>query len=582
MTPRRTLAPFVPAAALATVTVLVYARVFTNGPVWDDVDLTTGNPFLATFGGLWEALQRDLWRATAKEDPSSFYRPLVTLSYFVNRHLLGNTARSYHGVNLALHILNGGLVVALLRRAGRVTNPLALAAAGAAFLLLPVQVEAVAWIAGRYDLLGTAFVLGALLVNAGDAEERGAGGHPRHPWAAVALLVAAQLCKEAFVVGLPLLAMADRLLHGRRFKDTWPRYAALASGVLVFLLIRRAVGVMSIAVVTGTPLRSLAESYAFLLGTFAGLLLLPAYLDPFRPYAPPTALVALFVLVLAGFVVVAVVQRLRVAPRRPAMVTFGLALILVALGPVTVTGPNLLMVGDRYFYFPTVGAVMVLGASLQRMLHGARARRSVTLVTAAILGPLLVGWSLRDRRRLVDWRDEHTLFNASVRDDPDNAYALYSVGYLAAQEGRFAEADDVLKRSLSLDPRSFRTLNALCYVRMHTGDLHAAGGFCRASIDHQPENPRAWINLASVHLKAKAWPLCDDAAAHAAALRPRAAEPAYLRAACLANMGRIDEARGELRRCLALDPHHEAAQNLRGQFEHRGLWEPVAKPLPSP
>jgi Flp pilus assembly protein TadD len=274
-------------------------------------------------------------------------------------------------------------------------------------------------------------------------------------------------------------------------------------------------------------------------------------------------------LVACGVVVAASVLAIRARPDEPRRRLFfvGVAWACLTLGPVAVTGPNLEMVGDRYAYLPLVGVFLALAALLDAALSTS-GRRAV--VAAFVAAPVLFAWTLRSRGRLAEWRDERTLFSASVRDDPANFYSVYSLGSLDAVEGRFAEAEPALVRADELRPGYWRTENALCFVWLNTGHYAKAERACLSSARHMPDNPRVWINLMTVYVRASQWPRCLEAAPSAIALRPRGAEPVYLRAVCKANLGDLPGAAADVRAALGFDASHAGANDLARQLRARG------------
>lgn len=91
-----------------------------------------------------------------------FYRPLGRAVWLITYQLWGDNVTAYHAVSLLLHWLNSLLVVALFSRL--LPRPKGLAiVAGLLFALLPLQVEAVAWLSCQHDLLATAGYLTTLL-----------------------------------------------------------------------------------------------------------------------------------------------------------------------------------------------------------------------------------------------------------------------------------------------------------------------------------------------------------------------------------------------------------------------------------
>ena len=544
-----------------------------NAPVWDDALLTVRNPYLSSLRHIPALLTADIWTTSGLGEPSRFYRPLPMLSYLVNARLSGASALSFHAGNVVLHIANGCLFLAYLRDR-RFARSLALRFVTAlGFALAPVNVEAVAWIAGRFDLLGVTCILGALLANGGE--------RPRSKVATAALLGLALLCKESFVLGAAILVADDLVVLRRRVRAELFKYAAFAGAVVAFLVARKLVGVVSMEAVTATGFRTLVESFAFLVVTYGRALIDARILDPFRPYAPFDARTTAAAIAVVGVVTLLVAawlwrSRRDDDPRRGG-IALGLVWVLLGFAPVALAGPNLGMVGDRYAYFPLLGVFIVACCVASLGLEPMRAWLSAygvplspTHLLVLVISVLFLGAEIgRTRKRILDWRDERTLFTASLRDDPENAYALYSLGTLEAEDGHFKDADSLLVRALAKSPSSWRSLDSLCYVRLHERQLVSAEALCRESIAQNPANPRGWVNLASVYVTRGDWPAGYDASSHALELKPSAAEPHYLRAACFANLGDYDDARADLAAALLADPAHAGARDLLRRIDER-------------
>ena len=95
---------------------------------------------------------------------SYYYRPIIELSFWLDNRLWGMEASAMHLENILLHIANTLLIFYLARRIFSDDDvPLIPLLAALLFALHPVNVEAVAWIAGRTDLLLAVFVLASLI-----------------------------------------------------------------------------------------------------------------------------------------------------------------------------------------------------------------------------------------------------------------------------------------------------------------------------------------------------------------------------------------------------------------------------------
>src|SRR5262249_19763749 len=119
--------------------------------IWDDDAYVTENTTLRSVDGL-----RRIWL-----EPRSLpqYYPLVHTTFWVEYHLWGLAPFGYHLVNVLLHAFNA-LLLWLVARALGIPGA---GVAAALFALHPVEVESVAWITERKNVLSGAFYLSALL-----------------------------------------------------------------------------------------------------------------------------------------------------------------------------------------------------------------------------------------------------------------------------------------------------------------------------------------------------------------------------------------------------------------------------------
>ena len=553
-------------AALTLVVLVTYIGMIHNGVVWDDPWLTTKNPYVQSLRGLPTLFAKDTWTGTAAGEASDLYRPMMMVSFLANRILFGNTAVSYHVGNLLLHLgaslLFFRLLCVLLRDGERPWLPWIVALF---FAVAPLSSEPAIWISGRDNSLGAIFALAALLANRHESR--------RMHVATLAMVGLALLTKESFVT-LPILLLAQDILVQRKpLKGEWRKALELLAILALFFLVRFAVGVPSASLLAGKVTAILA-SFLYLAATYAARALVPRDLEAFRPYVPlpvPVS-IAVGIWIVAASAILLLACRRDTAARRPRLAAFGWIWFLAALAPSSLTGPYLGLVGDRYAYFPLMGLCLVLAAGLDALRErSAHWPRSVPVGVSCVLLAGIAACARASRQRVGEWRDEDTLFRATLAREPDNYYALYSLGARAAQDRRWDEARGLLDRSLALEPRSFRTHDALCFLDLNVGRLREAEAECRESLSLHAGNPRAWVNLASTYLRARAWPVCIEAATHAVEVKPHYAEAHYVRAVCLANAGRIPEAIDENRAALGIDPAHSGALSLAGQMRSRGI-----------
>ncbi len=139
-------------AALITVAAfIVYLPSLSGGFIWDDNNIyVTNNQIIKSADGLYR-----FWFTTQAVD----YYPVSNSALWFEWRLWGVSTAGYHVVGLILHIVEALLVWLILRK---LSIPGAFLAA-VIFTLHPVNVEAVAWIAQRKDMLAMLFFLLSIL-----------------------------------------------------------------------------------------------------------------------------------------------------------------------------------------------------------------------------------------------------------------------------------------------------------------------------------------------------------------------------------------------------------------------------------
>src|SRR5579871_2060128 len=176
-------------AALALAAFVAYWPSLHGGFVWDDATYVQDRLIKASDG-----LYR-MWFTTDAVD----YWPLTNTTFWFEWRLWGLHSSGYHVTNLLLHIGNAVIFWSILRR---LAVPGAIAAS-VIFLLHPVNVESVAWIAQRKNTLSTLFFLLSILWYVRSDEAR---GERRWYWLSLAAFLLAMLSK-ASIATLPLLLL---------------------------------------------------------------------------------------------------------------------------------------------------------------------------------------------------------------------------------------------------------------------------------------------------------------------------------------------------------------------------------------
>ena len=174
---------------------------------------------LARFGSEWTTAA--LRYAMTHGGGDGFFRPLGYASLAFDARLSGSNPIGWHAISLAVHSANAVLVLLMARRLG--ASMAASGFAGALFAVHGIHPEAVVWIAGRFDLVATFFLLAGLLLFTMTGDRDRVVLHI----AALACFAAAALSKEAAFV-FPLLVAGYALATHQPLKRTAPSFLLAA------------------------------------------------------------------------------------------------------------------------------------------------------------------------------------------------------------------------------------------------------------------------------------------------------------------------------------------------------------------
>ena len=467
---------------------------------YDDKDYVIDNPHV-TAGLSWETVR---WSLTAKDQAN--WHPLTWLSHALDCQLFGLDAGYHHITNLALHILNVLLLFLMLQKATNMLGRSFLVAA--LFAWHPFNVQSVAWVAERKNLLSTLFYLLTLAAYAWYAQKP----QPRRLATVTGLFLLA-LASKPMAVSLPFVLLLldywplQRIAvwskpSSQLFVPQQPLWRLLAEKAPLFTLSAASCFVTVWAQRSGGALRSLqafslatrVENALHSYGAYIAKTFWPAGLSVFYPLAGISiSFWTLTVSIPALCAISIAVWRQRI--NRPYLIV-GWLWFLGTLVPVI----GIVQVGDqamadRYAYLPLIGlfGAVVWGTFdfFDQLRVGAVrwGMAAVTLAAVSLLTVRQVGywqnsetiWSEALRITDGNLQVEKQLANALVmsretdralahlvnitRLDPKDTTAHVNLGACYAAQGRIQDATQEFEKvvqltdhnDLSLDDRKFRT-----------------------------------------------------------------------------------------------------------------------------
>jgi protein O-mannosyl-transferase len=550
-------------AAVTLVSAVLYLPSTRYGFVWDDDSLIVGNSLLAHSRPA-EIFSRGFWAGSpepATGSGAAYYRPLVTLSFWLDQSLSRNDPRWFHFVNLLLYALAAAAVTLVLWEL--LHSGVWALLGGLLFAAHSAHVESVAFISGRTDIMLTLFTGIAAI-----AVLRSFRKHNRWWWLVVPPAFGLALLSKETAVLFPLLVALAPLLVGVRYdRRYWLLLLTVVAVLAGYLLLRAAAVQVPIPVERGIGLWGRLTAIANTVGLYIKMFFWPIEHRAKYPandslYVPTQNL--LFALL---FVVSVPLLALK---RRFAATLWGYAWTIAFLLPVANIASIGPMAAERLLFLPSAGIIMVLVTAFSRLLtFRVTMRKAVGAALAVVV--VLLGADTMARSRI--WRNNETLFTAMVREAPDapSAYANLADA-IAGQQPDSA---------LVLYNRSLRLDQGFVHAYLHAGILLSEKGDHRQAIHNlrlaNELEPNSELPLNDLGLAFTAAGEFDSALTtfdRAISVHPGSALLHLNRANALVAAGRDSAAEKDLQRAFALDSTLPSARlqladrlKLRGQYD---------------
>ncbi len=508
------------------------------------------------------------------------WHPVTTLSFLLDYELFGLNPAGYHLVNLLFHLANTLLLFwVLFRMTGAVWPSVFVAAV---FAVHPLQVESIAWVAERKNVISGFFWLLTMLAYVRYAERPGVGRY---------LMVLAALClglmAKPIVVTLPFALLLldywplDRIRWendgkppGRRSRysvrrliaEKIPMLAPAAAVAAVTFAVQKAGGAVPQHIPLGYRLANAFISYL----TYLEKMIWPSRLVVFYPH--PAGQFSRTALAISVPVLILISAYCIYAGRRWRYLPVGWLWYLGILVPVA----GLIQAGaqaraDRYMYITMIGPLVIIAWGWRDIATRGRVFKVAPAVVAIVL---LSAAAVCTSRQLQYWRDGETLFGRAIEVTEDNFVMHNNYGNLLKKAGRTDEAMEHYAVCLQLRSDSPEVHNNLGIALVAKGDIDGAVEHYRRALtllqSHSPGRYTArglaetHHNLANALKRKKNF---AEAAEHYIAslnLRPDNIDTLHGLGTTYAAMRRFDDAIDCYNRILELEPDNIIAHGLLG------------------
>ncbi|MGD0813993.1 MAG: tetratricopeptide repeat protein [Verrucomicrobiota bacterium] len=472
---------------LVAITLIAYGPAWRAGFIWDDDAYLTQNPLLTAPDGL-----RRIWFSL---DSPSQYFPLTYTAFYVERALWGLNPVGYHLVNLLLHAANALLVWRLL---ARLRVPGAWLAA-AIFALHPVQVESVAWITERKNVLMGFFFLLTLWAWVRFLDE-GTGRRWRYY---VLALVFYALSLFAKTTACTLPAALLLILWLKKMPVNWRRLAQVAPFAAMGLVL----GLVTVwwehhHQGTEDRLFSMRPMESVLLASravwfYAGKLLWPANLTFSYPRwnieaSDPRA----YGWLLATLALAWVIWRAREWTGRSVEVAAAFFAVTLSplLGFIMIYTFQYTFVADHYQYLACIGPIALAAAGMTVGL--ARIAAGKPFLQPALCVALLMTLGALTWKQCGMYANAETLWQATLARNPGSWLAHNNLGTILRQQGKVDEAITQYQEALQIEPDNESIHFNLARAFYQEGRVDLAIGQFQSALQIEPGDMEAQNNLA--------------------------------------------------------------------------------------
>ncbi len=489
-------------AGVALVTAAVFAGALAGGFVYDDSLLVLNHPLVSR-------MTLSHFLRIISFDGYSNYLPVRFISYSIDYSIWGLNPFGFHLTNLIIHLLSVFLVALLVHRMARrngADSVTAAFSAGAASLLFgvhPLQVESVAWIAGRKDLLAVFFALSSFLCYFKSYSHPARKGSDFTLLASLLLFLAAALSK-ASVVAFPLLILASEWLlepgpgqgtAKKRLERVLPFFIVGALVTAVDLLLSKQHNIINglfggslfshILTISKIPLLYLAKAF------------FPAHLTADYLTHIEHSLFSPIVLLSIVFWTGLVWLLARLAEKDKLLCWFA-AWFIINLLPVMNIIPAQKLIADRYFYLSSVGLFGFVAVLLARTALKAGRRGVVAVCILFFIALSLLGY--RTVRRVADWHSNFSLWQAAVAEEPDNPTSLSNLGFAYYEQGDYETSVSYFNKAIAVDPGNLHALMNLAGAQYkHLGKTRAAVDTLEKAVKSNPDSISPLMNLAAIY-----------------------------------------------------------------------------------
>jgi tetratricopeptide (TPR) repeat protein len=408
------------------------------------------------------------------------WHPLTILSHMLDWQLFGDNAGGHHWTSVIIHILNTILLFIFFRYVtGAIWKSAFLAAL---FAIHPLNVESVAWIAERKNVLSTFFWILTMLFYVWYVKQ------PNWKrYLSVFFSFALGLMSKPMLVTLPFVLLlldywplnrttitkvnanqADTsMLPIKREKISFlilekiPLFVLIGLVIYVTLYAQKIFG--AIASRDSFPLSERIGNAIVSYGLYMKKLFWPVDLAVFYPYVDIAIWQVLVAALLITIITILVCRYFRDYPYLPVGWFWYLGTLVPVIGLIQVGSHAM---ADRCAYVPFIGLFVIIAWGAEHILSKAISLKKLFIFATVFI---ILLFTVATYNQIKLWRNTVTLFEDALKNNPKNALAHNILGLEAANRGDYNLALSHFSVVMKIKPNLDTTYNNIGNVLLKMG-----------------------------------------------------------------------------------------------------------------
>jgi len=510
------------------------------------------------------------------------WNPLVWLSFMFDFQLFRFNAGGYHWTNVIIHLINIILLFFLLRNlTGAIWRS---AFVAVLFAIHPINVESVAWIAERKNVLSTFFWILTMLFYVWYVKKPNWKRYlPVFIIFALGLMAKPMLVTLPFVLLLidfwPLKRTAIQTQNHTEIQNPLkeakekPGFLILEK-VPLFILSAFSIGIMFYLPQSTSASqfeRSIDSPFIQRIGNviFSYVMYLKKLFWPADLYIPYLYLnipvwqifLSAIILIIITFFVCKYFKRY---PYLPVGWFWYLGTLFPVIGIIQIGEQTM---ADRYAYITFIGLFIMIAWGLEQISSKKTFLKKPFIYVSVVIITLL---TVSTYNQIKLWSDTSTLFQYTIKKDPKNYAAYALMGQEMADHNENEKALYYYDKALKLNPGFYGSYINQGIILLRMGRHSEARKIFEKAMQLDPSSVNAYFMMGLSYLNNKDFDQAIAYSLKAIAIKPDYLDAYNLLGAAFVEKGKIEEGILQFEKILRIDPYNKNAQkNLRLALKKR-------------